>query len=77
MDLAIDHNRAGFDLRFDPGVLTDGEATGRLDFTVNLAVNDQGILKFDRTFDVDIGGQNVANSGRRTDGSTGGSAQRR
>lgn len=63
VNLAIDHHCTSFNLGFDPCVLSNRETASGLNFTFDLTINDERVLKFDGSFDINIGGENIANSG--------------
>ena len=58
-DFAENDDRAGFHLTLDQRVLADREAAVRNDFTVNFAVDDEIMEKFNGTFYFDVVGENV------------------
>ena len=60
VDFSVNDNRAGLDLGFQPGVLTNGKVACRLDLAFDLSVNDEIVLKLNGSLDFDIGRENVA-----------------
>lgn len=55
VNFSVDDDGTCFDLSLDSGVFTDGEVSGRLDVTIDLAVDDQVVLELDGSLDFYIG----------------------
>lgn len=63
MDLAVNHDGAGFDFRLDAGVFADGETAIGANFTFDFPINHEVVGELDDAFDFHIGGEDVARRG--------------
>ena len=64
MNFSVDHYGSRLDLRLESRVFAYREVTGRLDVTLDLAIDDEVVLKLDGPLDLDIRGKDIAGVSR-------------